>query len=123
MTPHENLDPLLIGGQAFASRLLLADEQVGERIYFRHVAGERRKRVVVEIAAELRNRAVALDLLVDEFVAAPAGARPPEEPQAVVGIPVAVHDPAIDEPDFAWKPGAGELLTVGAGEKRDERSP
>ena len=46
-------------------------------------------------------------------VAAPAGAIPADQPQAVIGIPVAVGDPAVDEPHPARESGAGETVPVG----------
>ena len=51
---------------------------------------EGRKRIVMEVAAQGGDRAVADDLLVDKGVAAPAGAVAADQAQAVVGIPIAV---------------------------------
>jgi hypothetical protein len=92
-----------------AARLLLAEEEVGERIDLRDVGRERRERVVVQVAAQGRDGTGAVDFLVDDGIAAPARAVAAEEAEAVVRIPVAVGDPAAEEPNFARETGGGEL--------------
>ena len=89
------------GGKFRATGLVLLEEEVGEGIYFGDVRGERGERVVMQIAAEARDGAGAVNLFVYELVAAPAGAGAIKETEAEVGIPVAVGDPAVDEPDLA----------------------
>ena len=61
-------------GEAGAARLMLLQKEVGEGIYLRDVTGERGERVVKQIAAQGRDRAVALHLFVHELIAAPTGA-------------------------------------------------
>src|SRR4051812_44474639 len=72
---------------------------------------------MVQVAAERGDGTLAFDFLVDEFVAAPARAIAAEKAQAEIRIPIAVRDPAIDEPDFAGKARAGELIAIGAQEE------
>ena len=106
--------------EARAACLLLLDEEIGEGIYLRDVAGKRGERVVMEVAAQGRDRAVADHFFMDELVAAPAGAGSLDEAQAEVGIPVAMGDPAVDEPDLAGEARAGERREIRAREEGDE---
>src|ERR1019366_3693890 len=59
------------GGDAAALGLLLAHEQIGEGINLRDMAGERRKRVMVQVASQRRDGTIAFDLPVDDRIAAP----------------------------------------------------
>ena len=77
----------------------------------------------MQIAGQRRHRAVDLHLLVHKGVAAPAGPTAVEQPQVVVGIPVAVQDPPVDEPHLAREARPGKALMVGAPEKFLDAGP
>ena len=60
------------------------------------------------------------------LVHAPAGelgAVAAEQTREPVGIPVAVRDPAVDEPHLARKTRTGELFAIRSGKERDDRLP
>src|SRR4051812_32305829 len=94
------------------ARLLLLQEQVGERIDFRHVTRKRREREVVKVAAQRRYRARANHFLVYDRITTPASGRGTVEPKAKIRIPIAMRDPAIDEPDFARETCAREVASI-----------
>ena len=99
---------------------MLLQEEIGEGIYLCDVTGERGERVVMQIAAQGRDGAVADHLFMDELVAAPAGVGAVDEAQAEIGIPVAVGDPTAKKPDFAGEARAGDRSEIGAREEGDE---
>lgn len=107
--------------EANAAGFLLNQEKIGEWIDFGDVSGERGERVVEEITVQRGNgAAVGSDLFMDERIATPAGVRLLKQAETVVGVPIAVGNPAVDEPNFAREACADESVVVGPGEERRE---
>ena len=75
----------------------------------------------MKIAAQGRDRAGAFHFFVDEGVSAPARTGAVNEAQTKIRIPIAVRDPAVDEPDLTGEARAGEGVEIGAGKKCGDR--
>lgn len=90
---------------------LALQKYVGEIVHFLHITIYRGICVMMQIAGEFFLRAGEFDFAM--FGAAlPFAGTALDEPQDVVGIPVAVGDPAAEEPNFAREISAGITLVI-----------